>query len=101
ILVSFVLSILFIILSKPISTLIFDQSSYYKLIIIISLQIPFANLNTIGLILLRFQKLNFKFLTVVVINLLFSFLFVYLFVIYYDMGMSGVFLAQLSAVIIS
>lgn len=101
ILASISVSFILLILSNFLSLKLFNTNEYSYLIKLIAIQIPFSNINILGMILLRFQKLNIKFLYVVITNVSFSLLFVYLLVIQYQLGLPGVFYAQIGALIIS
>jgi O-antigen/teichoic acid export membrane protein len=55
----------------------------------------------LGLVLLRFEKENIKFIIVIITKVVFSLLFIYLFVIYLKTGLPGVFYAQVSSIFLS
>lgn len=88
-------------LSSVISLKLFKSEEYANLIKLISVQIPLTNLSMLGLVLLRFEKENIKFLKVIVTKVVLSLFFVYLFVINLELGLPGVFLAQVTAIFLS
>jgi|SRR5690554_1188216 len=95
---SIFIAVLLFSLAPTISITLFETSKYSYLIKIASLQLPLNNVNMLGLVLLRFEKENLKFLKVIIVNVVFSLLFIYLFVIYYQLGLIGVLYAQLGAI---
>ena len=101
ILASVLASVILVVGSNYLSNTLFDTTNNAILIVLIALQLPFANISVLGLILLRFQKQNLKFLAVVIVNVICSVTFVYLFVVIYQFGLRGVFYAQLGAIILS
>jgi O-antigen/teichoic acid export membrane protein len=84
-----------------ISTKLFNTVQYSLLIKTISIQVPLANVNMLGLVLLRFEKKNVQFLIVIITQVVFSLLFVYLFIINLQLGLPGVFYAQVASMILS
>lgn len=95
------IGILIFCLSSFISFKLFKTTGYTGLIRTASIQLPLANLTMLGLLLLRYEKENIKFLTVIITKVIFSLFFVYLFVIFFKLGLSGVFFAQTSSIIIT
>lgn len=87
--------------SSFISIKLFKTDQYANLIKLISIQIPLANLSMLGLVLLRFEKENNKFLKVIITKVVLSLFFVYLFVVNLKLGLTGVFLAQILAIFLS
>ncbi len=98
---SILIGILLFFLAPIISLKLFESIEYAHLIKLVSIQLFFSNLNMLGLVLLRFQKENMKFLKVIIANVTFSLLLVYLFVIYWKLGLPGIFYAQLGAMLLS
>lgn len=98
---SLIIGLALFVFASFISTQLFETSQYANLIRVASMQLPLSNLNMLALVLLRFEKQNFKFLKVIITNVLFSLFFVYLFVIHWQLGLVGVFYAQLGAILIS
>lgn len=84
-------------LSDNISIWLFKTDSYSTLIKLSSLQIPIQNLSMLGLVLLRFDNKNIKFLIVIILKVLFTLSCVMFFVVKQKGGLQGVFLAQLVA----
>ncbi|MDR6968285.1 O-antigen/teichoic acid export membrane protein [Flavobacterium arsenatis] len=80
---------------------LFGSSQYVVLIKLMSLQVPLQNLSVIGLVILRYERSNSKFLGVIITKVLTSLLAIYICVIYFEMGMRGVFIAQLSSIFCS
>lgn len=95
------MGVLLFIFAPLISLKLFESAKYATSLRIIAVQLPFNNLSMLGLVLLRFEKENRKFLKVIVVNVAFSLLFVYLFVINWSLGLSGVFYAKLGAMFLS
>lgn len=98
---SIMIGILLFLLAPVISNSLFGSVEYAILLRIASVQLTLNNINMLGLVLLRFEKENFKFLKVILVNVFFSLLLVYLFIIRFEIGLSGVFYAQLGAIFIS
>lgn len=98
---SIVISILLAANASIISLKLFESENYAKLIRIASIQLPLSNISMLGLVLLRFRKENIKFLKVIVVNVFFSLLLVYLLVIRWQIGLPGVFYAKLGAITVS
>lgn len=88
-------------MASVISQKLFKTNEYASLIKIAAFQLPLGNLSMLGLLLLRFEKENIKFLTVIITKVVFSLFFVYLFVIFLKLGLSGVFYAQVSSIFIT
>jgi O-antigen/teichoic acid export membrane protein len=88
-------------IASVISEKLFKTNEYANLIRTAAFQLPLANLSMLGLLLLRYEKENIKFLTVIITKVVFSLFFVYLFVIYLRLGLSGVFYAQVSSMLIT
>src|SRR5690606_34211595 len=80
---------------------LFETTKYAELIRLASIQLPLSNLSMLGLVLLRFEKENLKFLKVIVINVFSSLVLIFLFVIYWRLGLAGVFYAQLGGILLS
>lgn len=87
--------------SSVISQKLFKTHEYVGLIKMAAIQLPLGNLGMLGLLLLRYQQKNIKFLTVIITKVVFSLFFVYLFVIYLRLGLFGVFYAQASSMLIT
>ncbi|MCH8518040.1 MAG: lipopolysaccharide biosynthesis protein [Cyclobacteriaceae bacterium] len=98
---SLAISLLLIIFSNAISLKLFESTEFSILFVIVAVQLPFNNISMLGLVLLRFEKENLKFLKVIIVNVAFTLIFVYIFVINYDLKLSGVFYAQLCAMLLS
>jgi O-antigen/teichoic acid export membrane protein len=98
---SAVIGTLIFCIAPIISEKLFKTNAYAALIRIAAFQLPLANLSMLGLLLLRYEKENIKFLTVIITKVIFSLLFVYLFVIYLRMGLTGVFYAQVTSMLIT
>lgn len=88
-------------ISPFLSQWLFGSIEYSILIKTIAIQLPLTNISMLGLVLLRFEKENIKFLTVIVTKVITTLLFVYIFVIYLKLGLKGVFIAQVSAIFCS
>lgn len=87
--------------SEFLSQKLFGTSEYGILIKTIAIQLPLTNISMLGLVLLRFEKENLKFLSVIIAKVVSTLLFVYIFVIYLKLGLKGVFIAQVSAIFCS
>lgn len=98
---SFLIAILLFFLAPIISLKLFQTYEYANLIRIVAFQLPLSNISMLGLVLLRFEKENIKFLTVIVTKVIFALFFVYIFVIYLKLGLAGVFYAQVCALSLS
>lgn len=80
---------------------LFDSAEYSNLIKTVAIQLPLTNISMLGLILLRFEKENLKFLTVIIVKVVSTLMFVYIFVIFLNLGLKGVFIAQVCAIFCS
>lgn len=98
---SLLVALLLFFLAPTISVKLFQTYEYANLIRIIAFQLPLSNLSMLGLILLRFEKKNINFLTVIITKVIFALFFVYIFVIYLNLGLAGVFYAQVCALTLS
>ncbi|KUJ50597.1 lipopolysaccharide biosynthesis protein [Chryseobacterium sp. JAH] len=93
---------LVIYIAAPFMSLYFFKSKEYMWMIrTLSFQLLLTNLSILGLIVLRFEKENAKFLFVILVKVLFSLLSVYLLVIKFKIGMMGVFYAQVFSLLFS
>lgn len=84
-------------LSSHISVWLFDTPSFSSHIRLASLQIPIQNLTMLGLVLLRYDNENIKFLIVIVCKVVFMLSCVLILVIHQQRGLYGVFLSQVVA----
>ncbi|VDH17422.1 Polysaccharide biosynthesis protein [Algoriella xinjiangensis] len=98
---SLMIGIIIFIIAPYLSNRLFGSQQYAVLIKTIAIQLPLTNFSMLGLVLLRFEKENVKFLTVIVTKVVTTLLFVYIFVIYLELGLKGVFLAQVLAIFTS
>jgi O-antigen/teichoic acid export membrane protein len=98
---SVVIGLIIFFISPFLSQWLFGSSEYAILIKTIAIQLPLTNISMLGLVLLRFEKENIKFLAVIVTKVVTTLLFVYIFVIYLKLGLKGVFIAQVSAIFCS
>ncbi|WP_312172708.1 lipopolysaccharide biosynthesis protein [Chryseobacterium sp.] len=98
---SIIIGLIIFFISPFLSHKLFGSTQYAILIKTIAIQLPLTNLSMLGLVLLRYEKENLKFLSVIIIKVITTLLFVYIFVIYLKLGLKGVFIAQLSAIFCS
>jgi len=98
---SVIIGLIVFFVSPFLSQWLFASDEYAILIKTIAIQLPLTNISMLGLVLLRFEKENIKFLTVIVTKVVTTLLFVYIFVIYLKLGLIGVFIAQVSAIFCS
>ncbi|MCS3868281.1 O-antigen/teichoic acid export membrane protein [Chryseobacterium ginsenosidimutans] len=98
---SIVIGLLIFFISPFLSQWLFGSVEYSLLIKTIAIQLPLTNISMLGLVLLRFEKENVKFLIVIVTKVVTTLLFVYIFIIYLKLGLKGVFIAQVSAIFCS
>ncbi|MEO9003594.1 MAG: lipopolysaccharide biosynthesis protein [Ginsengibacter sp.] len=98
---SVVVGTLIFCLSSVLSQKLFKTDEFAGLIRMAAIQLPLGNLGMLGLLLLRFQKENIKFLIVIITKVVFSLFLVYLFVIHLRLGLSGVFYAQVGSMLIT
>lgn len=78
-----------------------ENKHYEELIRLAAFQLPLINISMQGLVVLRYERENLKFLLIIIIKLILSLLFVYIFVIFQKLELYGVFLAQLSSLLFS
>lgn len=98
---SLAIGIIIFFISDILSQRLFGSTDYAILIKTIAIQLPLTNISMLGLVLLRFEKENLKFLSVIIAKVASTLLFVYLFVVYLKLGLKGVFIAQVSAIFCS
>jgi len=98
---SIVIGLIIFFISPFLSQKFFGSTEYAILIKTIAIQLPLTNLSMLGLVLLRFEKENIKFLMVIITKVITTLMSVYIFVIYLKMGLVGVFIAQVSAIFCS
>lgn len=98
---SILIGIILALLSTIISEKLFGSTQYANLIQIVSIQLLLTNISMLGMVLLRFEKENLKFLKVIIVDVVFALIFVYLFVVRWKLGLLGVFYAQLGALFLS
>jgi len=98
---SIIMGGLIFVVSGILSQKLFGTPDYGILIKTIAIQLPLTNISMLGLILLRFDKENLKFLIVIITKVISTLLFVYIFVIYLNLGLKGVFIAQVTAIFCS
>jgi len=93
----FVSSILFIVIcifSKTISNLLFTTDEYYSSIIIAAFIIPLSNIASLSFIVIRFMKKPLLFGLIVSVQGAVTALITILLVVYYKLGINGVFYGQ-------
>jgi O-antigen/teichoic acid export membrane protein len=91
---SIIVGLLLFIFSKNIADMFFNGENVVSSIQIASLQIPFININMLGLLILRYNKQNIKFLIIIIIKVIITLIFVFIFVVNHKLGIFGVFLSQ-------
>jgi len=98
---SVILGLIMYLASSYCSQFLFNTPEYSNLFKIVSIQLPLTNISMLGLVLLRYERANFKFLIVIITKVVFSLVFVYIFIIEMNYGLEGVFLSQLLALLFS
>lgn len=94
-LLSVVVTIALSLFSLPISRAFLGSEEYSNIIRIASLQLPFTNFSMLGFVLLRYEKKNMQFVALLLGKVVLTLLFILLFVVWQEMGIVGVFYAQL------
>ncbi|WP_346986132.1 lipopolysaccharide biosynthesis protein [Chryseobacterium sp. POE27] len=98
---SLIIGLIIFFISPFLSQWFFKSDEYAVLIKTIAIQLPLTNISMLGLVLLRFERQNIKFLTVIITKVATTLLFVYIFVVYLKLGLKGVFIAQVCAIFFS
>jgi O-antigen/teichoic acid export membrane protein len=98
---SFILFLVLIIFSTPLASWLLGDAKYSMALKISSFQIIFINLNMLGLVILRYEKQNLKFLIAIIVKVFSALLFALLFVVYFDFGINGVILGQTLSLMIT
>lgn len=98
---SIAIACLVFLFSDYLSELLFESVQYSFLIKVISFQIPLMNWSMLGLLLLRFEKRNKEFLTVIVCKVITTLVFVYIFILKHNIGLKGVLYSQFLAIFFS
>ncbi len=100
-LLSLIITVPLVIFSQEVSQLIFKNASYSNLIKLASLQLVFTNYSMLALVVLRYEKENIRFASMILLKVFLTVLFIILFVVWLKMGLYGVFYAQLIGLVIS
>jgi len=87
--------------SEEVSLLVFEKVDYSGLVELAALQLPFINFSMLAFIILRYEKRNKVFLILMLIKVGITLIFTLLFVVWFKLGISGVFYAQLLGLISS
>tara|TARA_R110001606_G_scaffold384411_1_gene547274 strand:+ start:6715 stop:8130 length:1416 start_codon:yes stop_codon:yes gene_type:complete len=98
--VSVVLLFLLIFFAKPISILLFDTNAYATILIIGGATIPFANLNGIFTVIMRFKRRPVHYMLFQLAHIFFTISTTIVLVVYYKIGIIGVFIGQLGGFVI-
>ena len=98
---SAIITFVLIVFSNQLSTIFFGDSTNSYILQISAFQILLSNFNMMGMVLLRFEKLNLKFLSIVILKTTTTLLFVLYFIFYLDMGIIGYFYAYVLSSFIS
>lgn len=93
---SLVMSLVVFLFSSNLSVLLFDTVNYTGLIRLASFQIPLQNLSMLGLVLLRYNGENMKFLLAILLKVGLILGSVLWFVVDQGLGLQGVMFAQLA-----
>ncbi|MGL4519016.1 MAG: lipopolysaccharide biosynthesis protein [Phocaeicola sp.] len=91
---SIAISALLLVLSPYIESLLIKSTIYTKALTLAIFQIPLNLLLTMILIVLRFEKQNKKFTCLILFKVTLFFLLVYTFIVTFNWGVQGLFLAQ-------
>jgi len=78
-----------------ISKLLFGSGDYYLHLILLAISVPLANLHNFFAVLIRFEKKPIIYSIITFVQIVVTVSLALLFVIYYDSGIIGVFVAQL------
>lgn len=98
---SLILTVLLTLTSTIVSDLIFKKPEYSNLIKLAALQIPFTNYSMLALVVLRYEKKNTLFASMIIAKVILTVLFIVILVVWLKMGLYGVFYAQLIGLVIS
>ena len=92
---SCLITLILFFLSGYISLLIFGTVEYKDLIKISSFQLPIINFSMLGFVLLRYEKRNVRFVSIILFKVVLTLISILLLVVWNDTGIIGVFIAQL------
>ncbi|NDP26338.1 MAG: lipopolysaccharide biosynthesis protein [Flavobacterium sp.] len=98
---SLLLTCLLFYFSEEVSLLVFDKVDYSPLVELAALQLPFINFTMLAFIILRYERRNKSFLILMLIKVGITLIFTLLFVVWFKLGIYGVFYAQLIGLISS
>lgn len=98
--VSFILALLIAVFSSAISNIIFSTEIYSFEIMVAAIIIPLTNMSIISFIIIRYMKRPILFGIITISQVLFTALFTILFVVYFKLGILGVFYAQVIGFVI-
>lgn len=96
----FLMGILYI-FAFEVSLLLFDSGKYSGLIELASFQLPFTNFSMLAFILLRYEKKNKIFFYMVLVKVISMLIAVYTLVVWFKLGIYGVFYSQLISLVLS
>jgi O-antigen/teichoic acid export membrane protein len=100
-LLSLIITVFLIIFAQEVSMLIFKNANYSGVIKLASLQLVFINYSMLALVVLRYEKKNIRFASMILLKVFLTVLFILVFVVWLKKGIFGVFYAQLIGLIIS
>lgn len=98
---SLILTVVLTLSSTVVSDLIFKKAEYSNLIKLAALQIPFTNYSMLALVVLRYEKKNALFAYMIISKVILTVLLIVILVVWFKMGLYGVFYAQLMGLAIS
>jgi len=93
--VSCVLTFILFLFAEQFSLLIFDVVEYKNLIRIASFQLPIINFSMLGFVLLRYEKRNIRFVSLILLKVVLTLISILVLVVWKNTGMIGVLIAQL------
>lgn len=93
--VSFLFTSLLYFFSEELSQIFFKTIEYGKIIKLASFQLPIINFSMLGFVLLRYEKRNVRFVSLIFIKVILSLMTILILVVWKSYGIVGVFVAQL------
>lgn len=98
---SLIITVFLIIFAQEVSILIFKNANYSGVIKLAALQLIFINYSMLALVVLRYEKKNIRFASMILLKVFLTVLFILVFVVWLKKGIYGVFYAQLIGLAIS
>ncbi|SEA45620.1 lipopolysaccharide biosynthesis protein [Bizionia paragorgiae] len=92
---SLVVTLLLFLNAELLTILVFKSAEYVDVVKLAIWQLPFINFAMLSFVILRYEKRNIQFVSLILLKVVVNLLFIFLFVVILKLGIIGVFYAQL------